>query len=280
MEYREITMENSYEIARLVYLSLAYSNGNKRIISDHRTELMELLQRFQAEEAFHQAVLENLRGMELQLLEVESTALRLSARNASSFFATTLTDYGKMLGRASLKAGELLCVHCAVATAFFPTESDLDAPVEDLGVIVAGDVIDILRLFAAGEETMDPEDEILHPEVRTAAQRLRELPEENPDSKRAGGGNSWLELITRVLEHMVSTGYLLEFEAAEDEIEYRPTPAYQSAMRTASVYAFHAFRELVADQANVISPGTPLVEQHRDPLNQPSRDSSGEMPHV
>jgi len=248
IKYRDITMENSYEISRLVYLSLAYSNGNKRIIGDHQAELVELLQRFQAEEAFHQAVLENLRGMELQLLEVEPMALRLSARNSASFFAATLTDYGKMLARTPLKAGELLCVHCALATAFFPTEADLDAPVEDLGVIVPGDVIEILRLFARGEETMDPEDEILHPEVRTAAKRLRELPEENPDSKRAVGGNSWLELITRVLEHMVATGYLLVFEEPNGEVEYRPTPAYQTAMRVAAVYAFHAFRDLVANE--------------------------------
>jgi len=266
-------MENIYEISRLVYLSLAYSNGNKRIISENQTELMELLQRFQAEDAFHRAVMENIRAMELQLLEVEPLALRLSARNGASFFASTLTDYGKMLGRTPLKAGELLCVHCAVATAFFPTESDLDAPVEDLGVIVSGDVIDILRVFAKAEETMDPADEILHPEVRTAAQRLRELPEENPDSKRAVGGNSWLELIIRVLEHMVATGYLLEFqEEAEEEMEYRPTPAYQSAMRTASVYVFHAFRELVAEKRMTLLPGDNLQEI---PLTPPA-----EVPHV
>jgi hypothetical protein len=257
-------MENSYEISRLVYLSLAYSNGNKRIVTEHQTELVELLQRFQAEEPFQQAVLESLRGMELQLLEVEPLALRLSARNSASFFAATLTDYGKMLARTPLKAAELLCVHCAVATAFFPTEADLDAPVEDLGVIVPGDVIEILRLFAKGEETVDPEDEILHPEVRTAAKRLRELPEENPDSKRAVGGNSWLELITRVLEHMVSTGYLLEFKEESEEVEYRPTPAYQASMRVAAVYAFHSFREIVAERKMAIT----------------TEDHSGEMPHV
>ena len=265
-------MENIYEISRLVYLSLAYSNGNKRIITEHQTELMELLQRFQAEDAFRQAVMENLRAMELQLLEVEPMALRLSARNSGSFFATTLTDYGKMLARTPLKAGELLCVHCAVATAFFPTESDLDAPVEDLGVIVPGDVIEILRQFARAEERMDPDDEILHPEVRTAAGRLRQLPEENPDSKRAVGGNSWLELIIRVLEHMVATGYLLEFQEADEEVEYRPTPAYQSAMRMAAVYAFHAFRELVADQKTMMS-----ADKAREDI---PRDHSGEMTNV
>ncbi|GAB6143097.1 hypothetical protein [Desulfocicer niacini] len=266
-------MENIYETSRLVYLSLAYSNGNKRIITEHQTELMELLQRFQAEDAFRQAVMENLRAMELQLLEVEPMALRLSSRNSGSFFATTLTDYGRMLARTPLKAGELLCVHCAVATAFFPTESDLDAPVEDLGVIVPGDVVEILRQFAKAEERMDPEDEIFHPEVRTAAGRLRQLPEENPDSKRAVGGNSWLELIIRVLEHLVATGYLLEFQEQGDEVvEYRPTPAYQSAMRTAAVYAFHAFRELVADQKAVVSAGKDREASPRDP--------SGEMSNV
>ena len=265
-------MEHIYEISRLVYLSLAYSNGNKRIVSDNQTELTELLQRFQAEDAFHQAVLESLRAMELQLLEVEPMALRLSARNSASFFAATLTDYGKMLGRTSLKAGELLCVHCAVGTAFFPTESDLDAPVEDLGVIVPGDVIEILRLFAAAEDRMDPGDEILHPEVRTAAARLRELPEENPDSRRAVGGNSWLELITRVLEHMVATGYLLAFQEGEETIEYRPTPAYQSAMRAAAVYAFNVFRELVADQRLAMTSGNISARAVEDP--------SGEMSHV
>ncbi len=265
-------MENIYEISRLVYLSLAYSNGNKRIVSDHQTELAQLLQRFQAEDAFHQAVLESLRGMELQLLEVEPTALRLSARNSAGFFAATLTDYGKMLGRTPLKAGELLCVHCAVGTAFFPTESDLDAPVEDLGVIVPGDVIEILRIFATAEESMDPGDEILHPEVRTAAARLRELPEENPDSRRAVGGNSWLELIIRVLDHMVATGYLLAFQEGEETLEYRPTPAYQSAMRTAAVYVFNAFRELVADRKLSISLGEPFDETGEDP--------SGDVAHV
>lgn len=259
-------MENYYEVSRLVYLSLAYSNGNKRILSEHQTELTELLQRFQAEDAFHKAVLENLRGMELQLLEVEHQALRLSSRNSGSFFASTLTDYGKMLARTSLKAADLLCVHCAVATAFFPTEADLDSPVEDLGVIVPGDVIEILRIFAKSEENLDRDDDILHPEVRTAAKRLRELPEENPDSKRAASGNSWLELITRVLEHMVSTGYLLQFEEHKEELEYRPTPAYQTAMRVAAVYAFHAFRDLVADQKAQQTDVKPI--------------SSGEIPHV
>ena len=112
-----------------------------------------------------------------------------------------------------------------------------------------------------------------HPEVRTAAGRLRQLPEENPDSKRAVGGNSWLELIIRVLEHLVATGYLLEFQEQGDEVvEYRPTPAYQSAMRTAAVYAFHAFRELVADQKAVVSAGKDREASPRDP--------SGEMSYV
>lgn len=239
-------METIYQVNRLIYLSLAFSNGNKKIMSPHQDEMNELIQRFRAEETFQQLVDEGLKAMELQLLELGENGLRLSARRSDSFFASTLTDYGKMLARNNLKAAELLCVHCAVATAFFPTEADLDAPVEDLGVIMIDDVIDILRRFAHAEAELDKEDDLFHPHVRTAAQRLRELPEENPDSRRAGGGNSWAELIGRILEHMVATGYLLEFEEHPGEVEYRPTPTYQTAMKSATVYAFHSFRDTVA----------------------------------
>jgi len=242
-----------YDATRLIYLSLAYSSGNKRIGTQNSTEMTELIQRFQSESAFREMVDAGLRGMELRLLAVADNGLRLSARSADSFFATTLTDYGKLMARTDLKAAEVLPVHCAIASAFFPAESDLDAPVEDLGAIAVADVIDILRRFARAEvrteaSRSDDADDPVHPQVKTVARRLLELPEENPDQRRAGAGSSWVDLIGRILEHMVETGYLLAFEETPGTVEYRPTPAYQSALREGIVYSFHAFRDLVSEE--------------------------------
>ncbi len=236
--------ENIYQANRLIYLSFAYSSGSKRMVSLHQDEMRELIQRFQAEETFQELVEQGLRAMELQILALEEGGLRLSARSAGSFFATNMTDYGKILARNIQKPAELLCVHCALATAFFPTEVELDIPVEDLGAIVVQDVFDILRRFSKAEAELPEDDDLLHPQVRTAALRLRELPEENPDTKRTTGGNSWMELINLVIRHLVESGYILEFEELPGEIDYRPTPAYQSAIKNAAVYAFHSFRGL------------------------------------
>ncbi len=236
-----------YDINRLIYLSLAYSNGVKRIVSQNSVEMTELLQRFQAEELFRRQVEAGLSAMDLRLLALEDNGLRLAAQRAESFFATSLTDYGRLLAKSDLKAADVLPVHCAIAAAFFPTESDLDVPVEDLGAIVMADVIDILRRFAWAEAALPEDDERLHPQVKSVAERLRRLPEENPDRLRAGAGNSWVDLIGRVLEHMVNSGYLLAFEETPDEVEYRPTPAYQTAMREGIVYSYHAFRDILQE---------------------------------
>lgn len=236
--------ENIFQANRLIYLSFAYSSGSKRLVAQHQGEMQELLQRFQADETFQELVEQGLRAMELQILALEDGGLRLSATGAGSFFASNVTDYGKLLARNIQKPAELLCVHCAVATAFFPTEAELDAPVEDLGAVVIEDIFDILRRFSKAEAKLPDDDDLLHPQVRTAAQRLRELPEENPDSKRTSGGNSWMELINLVIRHLVESGYMLEFEELPGEIDYRPTPAYQAAMKKAAVYAFHSFRNL------------------------------------
>ena len=238
-------MKDIYEANRLIYLGVAYSQGRKGFMSQHQREMTELVQRFQAEETFQRMVDEGLKAMDLQLLEVEEDGLRISARHSESLFAPTLTEYSKLIARNELKSAELLCIHCAIATAFFPTEADLDAPVEDLGVVMVEDVVEILRRFAYAEKELSEEDDLLLPQTRTAAQRFRELPETNPDSKRKGGGHSWVEMIDRVLEHMVKTGYLLAFEERPEEWEYRPTPIYQSAMRMATVYAYHTFRDVV-----------------------------------
>ena len=238
--------ETIYAASRFVYLSLAYSGGKKRIVSQNIAEMTELVQRFQAEEPFRSAVDAALRAMELRLLALEEGGLRLSASNADGFFAATLTDYGRLLARSDLKAADVLPVHCAIATAFFPTEADLDMPVEDLGAIAMEDVIAILRRFAHAEATLPEEEDRLHSQVRTVARRLRELPEDNPDRLRAGAGNSWVDLVERVLEHLVETGYLLAFEEDPGDAEYRPTPAYQTSMREGIVYSFHAFRDILA----------------------------------
>ncbi len=256
-------LELIYQVNRLIYLSLAHCGGNKRIVSHNNKEMQELMQRFQAEESFRKLVDKSLAAMELRLLAFEEGGLRLSASSSNSLFASTITDYGKILARSDLKAADILCIHCAIATAFFPMESDLDAPVEDLGVILVDDIVEILRRFALEEDTLSEDDDLFHPNVRTAAKRIRELPEENPDIQRSGGGHSWLELINRVIEHMVDTGYLLSFKE-NGEIEYRPTPSYQTALREGLVYTFHAFREIVAgyqkkSDANGSSPNL-LVE--------------------
>ena len=108
-----MTPETSYETNRLIYLSLAYSSGKKRIVTQNSAEMTELVQRFQAKESFRSAVVDALRAMELRLLALEDNGLRLSARNADSFFAATLTDYGRLLARSDLKAADVLPVHCA-----------------------------------------------------------------------------------------------------------------------------------------------------------------------
>jgi hypothetical protein len=252
-----MSVETIYEAHRLIYLSLAYSGGKKRIVTQNSAEMTELVQRFQAEEAFRSAVDAGLRAMELRLLALDEGGLRLAARNADGFFAATLTDYGRLLARSDLKAADVLPVHCAVATAFFPTEADLDMPVEDLGAITMEDVIAILRRFAHAEAALPEAEDRLHPQVRTVARRLRELPEDNPDRLRAGAGNSWVDLVERVLEHLVETGYLLVFEETPGDVEYRPTPAYQTSMREGIVYSFHAFRDILADHAETESSAAP-----------------------
>jgi hypothetical protein len=242
-----VNTEIIYQANRLIYLSLAYSSNNKRILAQNSSEMTELIQRFQAEEPFRRLVESGLKAMDLRLLALEDNGLRLSAQRADSFFAINLTDYGRLLARGDLRAADVLPVHCAIATAFFPTESDLDVPVEDLGAIVIEDVIDILRRFVRTESNLSDDDDRLHPQVRTVAQRLRELPEDNPDRLRAGSGNSWMDLINQVLEHMADTGYLLVFEETKGEVEFRPTPAYQTAMREGIVYSFHAFRDILKE---------------------------------
>ncbi|MDM8517186.1 hypothetical protein QUF76_13375 [Desulfobacterales bacterium HSG16] len=234
-----------YQVNRLIYLSMAYSNA-RRLDTRQQAEMEELMQRFQASEEFRQIITVGIEAMELRLLSYEDRGLRLSAKNTGSYFASTLTDYGKVLARTELKAADVLCIHCAIATAFFPTDADLDAPVEDLGVILVEDVVEILRRFSKQEANLEEDDDLLHPHVRTVALRIRELPEENPDSRRMGGGNSWSELIGNVIRHMVETGYILQFDEA-NEIEYRPTPAYQAAIREGMVYTFNAFRKLVTN---------------------------------
>ncbi|MBT8340249.1 MAG: hypothetical protein HKP58_19705 [Desulfatitalea sp.] len=253
--------ETIYPVSRLIYLSLAYSSGKKRIVTQNSAEMTELVQRFQAEDAFRAAVEEGLRALELRLLALEDGGLRLSARNADAFFATTLTDYGRLLARGDLKAADVLPVHCAIAAAFFPTEADLDMPVEDLGAIVMNDVIDILRRFSQVEADLPEQEDRLHPQVRTVARRLRELPEENPDRLRAGAGNSWVDLVSRVLEHLVETGYLLQFEETPGDVEYRPTPAYQTSLREGIVYSFHAFRDILAAHTQAASVDEPEEDE-------------------
>jgi hypothetical protein len=234
-----------YQAGRLIYLSLAYSHGKKAIVARHQGQMEELLQKFQAEEAFRRVVEEGLKAMELKLLALEDNGLHLSAIRAESLFSMTVTDYSRLLARSELKAADILCIHCAIATTFFPTESDLEAPVEDLGVVTLPDVMDILRRFARAEEKDDQSREHLYPQVRTVAKRLREMPEDNPDIRRLGGGHSWRELVDQVMRHMVETGYLLSFEEGPGELEYRPTPAYQMAIREGMVYTFHAFRDFL-----------------------------------
>ncbi len=258
--------ETMYEAVRLIYLSLNYSSGGKKIVSRQSAEMETLVQRFQADASFRQLVEDGLKAMELRLLALEDNGLRLSARGVESFFASTLTDYSKLLARSDLKAADLLVVHCAIAYAFFPTEADFDLPVEDLGVIVISDVIDILRRFSRAEETLSADDDRFHPQTRTVAQRLREIPEDNPDRLRAGAGNNWVDLVSRVIEHMADTGYLLVFEDTPGEVEYWPTPGYQTAMREGIIYSFHAFRDLLEhppqeEQAQLSAPAAEQGEQ-------------------
>ena len=86
-----------YTANRLIYLSLIHSSGSRRAAAQHSAEMTELVQRFQAEDAFRSAVDAGLRAMELRLLALEEGGLRLAARNADGFFAATLTDYGRLL---------------------------------------------------------------------------------------------------------------------------------------------------------------------------------------
>ena len=242
-------LDTFYQVNRLVYLSLAYSQGKKALIAHHQKEARELIQKFQADPDFQRAVEQALRAMDLQLLTLEDGGLRLSSLGADGLFAMTVTDYSRLLGRGELKAAEILCVHAAAATAFFPQERDLDLPVEDLGAASFEDIFEIIRQFAkacprdqAGEEEANHH---LHPQLITLAQRFREMPEDNPDIRQSGLGNSWRELVEQVVKHMEKNQYLLAFEERDGAVEYRPTPAYQAAIREGMVYTFHAFRDLV-----------------------------------
>ena len=262
-----------YQVNRLVYLSLAHSHGKKALIIRNQDEIRELIQKFQAEVDFQRAVEQALRAMDLQILTLEDEGLRLSSLGAESLFSMTVTDYSKLLGRGDLKAADILCVHAAVATALFPQERDLDLPVEDLGAVTFDDIFEVLRQFAGNcpdpdedpyensdEDAKEETDDRLHPQMITLAQRFREMPEDNPDIKQSGAGNSWRELVDQVVRHMAAHRYLLAFEEGDGAVEYRPTPAYQAAVREGMVYTFHAFRDIV----NQGRASQHQAEQHRE----------------
>jgi hypothetical protein len=256
-------LDTLYQVNRLVYLSLAHSHGRKSLVIRHQQELGNLIQRYQADGGFQQAVAQALKAMDLTILALEDDGFRLSSLGAESLFSMTVTDYGKLLGRGEFRAADILCVHAAVATAFFPQEQDLEVPVEDLGAVTLEDIFEILRRFAKlcpepdqdGESQshdMDacPDDtgaDRLHPQIITLAQRIREMPEDNPDIRQTGGaaGNSWRELIEQVVRHMRETRYILAFEEHDGVVEYRPTPVYQAAVREGMLYTFQAFRDIV-----------------------------------
>jgi len=242
-----------YRVNRLVYLSLAHSHGKKALVTRHQDELRELIQKFQGESDFQRAVSQALAAMDLQILTLEDEGLRLSTVGPESLFSMTVTDYSRLLGRGDLKAADILCVHAAVATALFPQERDLDLPVEDLGAVTFDDIFEVLRQFArscpepdegANEDSKEETDDRLHPQMITLAQRFREMPEDNPDIRQSGAGNSWRELVDQVVRHMTAHRYLLAFEEGDGAVEYRPTPAYQAAVREGMVYTFHAFRDI------------------------------------
>lgn len=234
-----------YQVNRLIYLSQAYSHSKKAIITRNLSEARELVQKYQAEPEFQRNVETGLRAMNLQILVVEDDGLRLSSTGADELYSMTVTDYSRLLGRADFKAADILLVHTAIATAFFPRETDLDAPVEDLGALDLEDIIEILRQFALpGSEAQEKDKaEMFHPQLLTLALKFREMPEDNPDIRQSGSGGSWRELIDLVMKHMVKTGYLLDFEERDQAVEYRPTPAYQAAIREGMLYTFNAFRD-------------------------------------
>ncbi|WP_020590191.1 hypothetical protein [Desulfobacter curvatus] len=256
-------LDTLYQVNRLVYLSLAHSHGRKSLVIRHQQELGNLIQRYQADAGFQRAVAQALKAMDLSVLALEDDGFCLSSIGAESLFSMTVTDYGKLLGRGDFRAADILCVHAAVATAFFPQEQDLELPVEDLGAVTQADIFEILRRFAklcpedkdGGSESHDNEactdDTVadrLHPQIITLAQRIREMPEDNPDIRQTGGaaGNSWRELIEQVMRHMRETRYILAFEEHDGVVEYRPTAAYQAAVREGMLYTFQAFRDIVS----------------------------------
>jgi hypothetical protein len=247
-------LDTLYQVNRLVYLSLAHSHGRKSLVIRHQQELGNLIQRYQADGGFQQAVAQALKAMDLTILALEDDGFRLSSLGAESLFSMTVTDYGKLLGRGEFRAADILCVHAAVATTFFPQEQDLELPVEDLGAVTQADIFEILRRFA--KLCPEPDDDActddtdanrLHPQIITLAQRIREMPEDNPDIRQTSGaaGNSWRELIEQVMRHMRETRYILAFEEHDGVVEYRPTPTYQAAVREGMLYTFQAFRDIV-----------------------------------
>lgn len=255
-----MNLDYLYRVNRLIYLGLAHSHGRKSLVTRHQDEIRELIQKFQAEADFQRAVEYALKAMDLQILTVEDEGLRLSSVGAESLFSMTVTDYGKLLGRGDLKAADILCVHAAIATAFFPQERDLELPVEDLGTVNLEDIFEILRQFARScadtrqgnlEQTEEDDKNLyedhLHPQMITLARRFLDMPEDNPDIRQAssGSGNSWRELMDQVIRHMKDHRYLLSFDERDGSVEYRPTPAYQAAVREGMVYTFHAFRDII-----------------------------------
>ncbi len=241
-----------YQINRLIYLSKAYSYGKKAIITRNLSEVRELIQKYQAEPEFQKNIEIGLKAMNLQILMVEDDGLRLSSIGADELYSMTVTDYSRLLGRADFKAADILLIHTAVAAAFFPQETDLDAPVEDLGAVTQEDIIEILRQFAqpGSEDQEQDRTEMFHPQLLSLSLKFREMPEDNPDIRQSGSGGSWRELIDLVMRHMVKTRYLLDFEERDHIVEYRPTPAYQAAIRKGMLYTFNAFRDFLNTASN------------------------------
>ena len=121
-------LDTLYQVNRLVYLSLAHSHGRKSLVIRNQQELGNLIQRYQADAGFQQAVAQALKAMDLTILALEDDGFRLSSLGAESLFSMTVTDYGKLLGRGI--SGQRISFVCMPPwpRPFFPRSRILSFP--------------------------------------------------------------------------------------------------------------------------------------------------------
>ncbi|ELX4198844.1 hypothetical protein ACOIWI_002941 [Vibrio vulnificus] len=251
-------MSNIHDAGRLLYLSKARcqltGKKGRRLFNNSRGEYDLLLQKYFGDEDFKRDVLLLAEAYEVRIVSVTSDGLQLVSQCADAMWATTIGDYKLRLGKADIPSSRLLIIHLAIAMVVFPEAEDLEAPVEDLGVLTVADTLKVLERFSKGAQSLAPDDELLAPLEGNALSEFADLSPLRPDSNNRNA-DSWVGLTNRVIDHLHASDYLRIFTRGDDlDTEWRVTESYQAAFAQSAMWLFNRFRELqqVANETTLL----------------------------